>query len=119
MLAHRYSWSLAHGKIPEEMCILHHCDVPRCVNPAHLFMGTRTDNNRDMTNKGRNVMQTRPELACHGGIHPASKLDEAAVVGIRRLRAEGVSTDSLAMAYGVTRVTINRVLRQKHWRHVA
>ena len=52
-LTHRIAFYLRHGPIPERMSICHTCDNPPCCNPAHLFLGTLTDNNRDMCKKGR------------------------------------------------------------------
>lgn len=53
MRAHRYSWQMQYGEIPPDMDVLHRCDVPLCVNPDHLFLGTHTDNMRDKIAKGR------------------------------------------------------------------
>lgn len=53
LTAHRVAWQIYHGNIPEKMYVLHSCDNTLCVNPAHLFLGTQTDNMHDMVQKGR------------------------------------------------------------------
>ena len=72
LLAHRVAWTLAHGELPDAARVLHRCDNPLCVNPAHLFLGTQGDNLRDMTSKGRHGLQSHPEKAArglHNGAH--------------------------------------------------
>lgn len=64
--AHRVAWELFRGPIPDGLFALHRCDVMPCVNPDHLFLGTRSDNMRDMTRKGRGrgaaLMKIPPEI---------------------------------------------------------
>lgn len=72
--AHRVSWRLKHGKIPKGMKVCHHCDVPGCVRPSHLFLGTQKDNMEDAARKGRIRNQNTGKTHCARG-HKFDKLN--------------------------------------------
>lgn len=110
--AHRFAWIDTHGPIPDGLCVCHRCDVPKCVNPSHLFLGTTTDNIRDASAKGR---LHRPI----GEKHPGSILTDDMVVQMRRLRASGVSVSEIAARFGVRLSTASGVIRGRSWRHVS
>ena len=114
MVAHRVAYMLAVGPIPGRLCVLHRCDNPPCCNPAHLFLGTRLENHKDMMAKGR---QSKPPLLA-GEDNPKSKLTEMDVRHIRMARNWGVSTGCLARRYCVRLNTIRAVLIGRTWRRV-
>lgn len=87
-LAHRISFAIATGIMDDEVCVLHRCDNPKCVNPDHLFGGTRGDNNRDRAAKGRTACgdrhgsKTHPEAVLRGDLHPLRRDKSRAAKGL-------------------------------------
>jgi hypothetical protein len=112
--AHRLAWELVHGPVPAGMFVCHHCDNPRCVRPAHLFLGTPRDNVEDMIAKGRAVLAAGPRGSGHG----MAKLDESAVARILRRGNAGERRLDIASDYGVDPSTVGLILRRKTWAHV-
>lgn len=111
--AHRMAYELAIGEIPPGMEICHRCDNPRCINPEHLFAGTKRDNAADRDAKGRH-------FALNGEEHPASKLTKRIVRDARWERAyRGTSFLELARKYGVSKTTMRNAVIGKTWQHVA
>lgn len=106
--AHRASWELHRGPIPDGLDVLHQCDTPACVNPAHLRLGTHADNMRDRDAKGRHV-------ALRGESNGLARLTEADAVAIRADRRTGTQ---IANDYGVCEGTIKSVRARRTWRHV-
>jgi len=110
-LAHRVSWNLHYGAIPENTMVLHHCDTPPCVRPDHLFLGTALDNTRDCIAKGRriDVRGVQVKLA---------KLTDSVVRRMRLAYAQGHSTRAIARQVGVDAVTVWKAVTHRTWRHV-
>lgn len=111
--AHRYSWMLAHNKqIPRDMFVCHKCDNPKCVNPDHLFLGTHTDNMRDMADKGRTGTK-------RGRQNFNTRLTSKQVIEIReRYSSTNISQRLLAQEYGVSQAAIWYILHKENWKHV-
>lgn len=113
---HRLSWIAHHGGIPPGLCVLHRCDNPLCINPEHLFLGTRLDNNADKTLKGRQARGVGHGKA--GEDSHFSKLTALDVQAIRNTYARGELTQSqLAQQYGISQSQISNIVANKHWRH--
>jgi hypothetical protein len=138
-LAHRVSWEMANGPIPDGTFVCHRCDNPPCVNPAHLFLGTVADNAADMVAKGRQAKgddagprkhiasrprgdrhpyRLRPELVKRGERHGMARLTEVAVRDIRA-RYPQVSAASLAAEHGVRANAVWKIATRRAWAHVA
>lgn len=104
--AHRLSFRIHNGLIPEGLFVLHHCDVPCCVNPDHLFLGTQADNMEDKVSKGR---QNK------GVDQPRARLTEAQV---KEVRSTKESVQRLANKLGVSRMTVWRARVGATWKHL-
>ena len=121
--AHRYSYMVYVGKIPKGLFVCHKCDVTRCINPNHLFLGTYLDNFRDMKEKGRSARGER---------NRGAKLIAEQVLEIRAMYAllarsrgncrarrntEG-NVASIAAQYGVSAGAIHRIIARDTWKHI-
>ncbi len=105
--AHRMSWIMANGPIPDGMQVLHHCDTPACVKPQHLFLGDQLVNMRDMVGKGRSLTGERS---------PQSKLTTNDVAAMReRYAAGGVTFYDLARDYGIVFQHAHAIVRGARW----
>ena len=121
--AHRFSYETYNGPIPDGLFVCHKCDNPPCVNPAHLFVGTQSDNLLDAGRKGRTGMQRYPERSSfHRGVvhrsgedHTEAKLTKDEVADIRQQRKGGLSTRKLAKLYGVSQTNICLIVNNKTW----
>jgi hypothetical protein len=142
--ASRVSWMIHHGPIPKGMHVLHNCpdgDNKRCVNPAHLYLGTQVENGRDRAVKKQcasgerhgwrthpeamnpprgdnHWSRRRPELVPRGERKGSARLTEIEVREIRRLAEEGWTQRKLATRFNVTHPCICDVINRKTWRHV-
>lgn len=105
--AHRFSWYLTHGPIPDGLWVLHRCDNPPCVRPDHLFLGTHQDNVDDMVAKGRNA----PLPVRRGLENSKTKVTPEIVVAIREEYARGgISQETLGKKYGLSQGHVSKVI---------
>lgn len=104
--AHRFVLELEGSDIPSSMCVCHTCDNRRCVNPDHLFLGTRADNHADMRKKNRGNT---------GEKNGSVKLTEKDVKEIRRSEAK---QSEIAKAYGVSNGQISGIKNRRYWKHI-
>ena len=110
--AHRFAYELYVGPIPDGLHVCHTCDIPSCVNPDHLWLGTNQENTQDKVDKGRLVIS-------RGEAHGGAKLTTFDVCLIRELVAKKELTQrEAARSWGVHPVTISEICRRKKWAHV-
>ena len=107
--AHRVAYEWLVGTVPDGLFLLHRCDTPACVNPDHLRPGTQADNIHDMHAKGR---------AALGEALNCTRLTPAEVLGIRFLFLLGRKQNVMARQYGVSPMTIHRVVTGELWKHL-
>lgn len=98
--AHRAAYYDAYGSIPRGAVILHACDNPLCVNPAHLSAGTVAENNADRDRKGRH----------------ASKISRSDALAIRCRALIGERRDDLAREFRISRDMVNKIVRGERWK---
>lgn len=113
--AHRAAYKMFVGDIPKGLWVLHKCDTPECVNPNHLFLGTRIDNVADMLRKGRGGQHKNPP---RGARRKDSKLTESSVLDIRKRCASGESQGSVAKLYNVQQSTVFKIVHRQRWAHI-
>jgi hypothetical protein len=133
-LVHRIAYELTYGPIMPGVHCLHRCDTPQCCRPDHLWLGSQTDNMRDMVDKGRagptrhpermasgerNGAYTHPEKVLRGEQSGMSKLTEAQVREIRQMHAsKQLTRKQMGALFGVGKSTIDKVLARQVWKHV-
>ncbi len=106
--AHRVMYEMHRGNIPTGLQVCHKCDVPSCVNPDHLFLGTHLENMADRDRKGRR----RPPKGTTNGF---AKLNDDT---IRAIRAAKGTQMEIAAAFGTDQTNVSLILRRKRWAHV-
>lgn len=108
-LAHRVSWLLAGREIPDGLCVLHKCDNPGCVNPDHLFLGTKAENNQDKIRKGRARHPSGSEVS-------TAKLTEPQV---RAILADQRTYRVIAGEFGVSCSAVSAIKNGQNWKKLA
>lgn len=127
--AHRLLWIISHGDIPVGIgyhgtCVLHRCDTPQCVNPAHLFIGSCADNIRDKVQKGRGAFgdahgtHTMPDTVRRGVCVNTAKLTDSIVRSARLRRSNGDTIANIARDAGVTFQAMRAAIIGRTWTHV-
>lgn len=107
--AHRYSWTIAEGPIPEGLLVLHRCDNPLCVRPSHLYLGTQRENVADMDARGRRGRGYR--MSRRGQEHQAAKLSDEQVEAVRVLRNAGWPQRRIGALLGLSHTYVGMLER--------
>ncbi len=120
--AHRLSWELENGKIPDGLHVLHKCNNPLCVKPDHIYLGTQKDNVGDAITLGTHISTRRSPLfgdidQC-GEKNPSAKLTRFQVGGIRRSRGDGMTIKELSNLYSISKSQIQRIISNESWKDI-
>lgn len=107
--AHRYSYHIHYGPIPDGQNVLHKCDNGACQNPAHLFLGTQSDNMKDAQKKGRTTQGEKDAQA---------RLTSEFVLEVRRRHANGETQKSIVLSTGESFSTVGKIVRRERWKHI-
>ena len=111
-LAHRLSYACFRRAVPAGCCVLHICDNPKCINPAHLFLGSQAENVADCTAKGR-WARSRPSQ--RGELNAQAKLKRCDVEAIRELANQGIPQRRIARRYGISQSQVSNIRRGAKW----
>ena len=107
--AHRVSWELANGAIPDGLDVCHHCDNPPCVRPDHLFLGTRSENMHDAARKGHMWRDIT------GARNPRASLTPTIAIAVRAACAAGARQVDVARSFGIGQSQVSRIVRRATW----
>ena len=113
--AHRVSYELFVGEIPDGLILRHTCDNPPCCRPDHLLIGTRTENSADKVARGRQSKGPSHAIKTRGERHYNARLTVGQVSEIRKLYAGGTSQRKLAVLFGVGQSQIQRIVNRESW----
>lgn len=126
--AHRFIYSMTYGDILPGLHVLHRCDVKRCVNPHHLWLGTAADNVHDAMQKGRfrpatsasrkALLAAHPEYVRRGERASGAKVTTVQVLAIRRAYKNGQGPTRIAAELGMSRHIIVDIVYRRNWRHL-